>query len=137
MLMLIVCTSNARAVTLVNLINFELSSALSYHIVPPKVLKLEGVPLLYEGENLQLTCQINGIPAPSVEWYFRRQLIIPSTSGRISFPEPTVLIVKFVTLDDEGKKTQANFYFSSLKPVYFSLFKPVSLKPHKAVLTVT
>lgn len=102
------CILNARAVTLVNLFSFELSNTLSYHIVPPKVLKLEGVPLLYEGEDLQLTCQINGIPSPSVEWYFRRQLIVPSTSGRISFPEPTVLLVKFVTLDDEGKVPQSN-----------------------------
>ncbi|XP_053381258.1 hemicentin-1-like isoform X2 [Mercenaria mercenaria] len=70
--------------------------------VSPKVQKIEGVPLLYLGENIQLKCRVTGIPSPSIEWFFNRQLIVPSKDGRISIPEPTVLIVKFVTLSDEG-----------------------------------
>lgn len=70
--------------------------------VPPKVHKVDGVPLLYEGENLLLKCEVTGIPVPTVEWYFRRQLVIQSQNGRISNPDATTLSVKFVTLNDEG-----------------------------------
>ena len=70
--------------------------------VPPTVERIEGVPLLYLGEDIQLKCHVTGIPAPKIEWYFNRGLVTPSQDGRISIPEPSRLTVKFVTEDDEG-----------------------------------
>ena len=71
--------------------------------VPPVVQRIVGIPLLYQGEHLQLECHVTGIPDPLLEWYFNREPVVESNNGRITFPEHGKLSVKFVTNKDEGK----------------------------------
>ncbi|KAL4218918.1 hypothetical protein ACF0H5_021505 [Mactra antiquata] len=70
--------------------------------VPPKVHKIEGIPLLYQGEHLELTCHVTGIPFPNIDWMFNRKPLEESQNKRISFPEASVLSVKYVGLEDAG-----------------------------------
>lgn len=71
-------------------------------IVPPQVVSINGIPLLYENENLMLKCIVTGIPFPIVNWLFNQKPFMQSFNGRQSNPEPTVLNVKFVTIADAG-----------------------------------
>ncbi|WAR31029.1 DSCAM-like protein [Mya arenaria] len=70
--------------------------------VPPKVTSIEGIPLLYQGEHLQLTCRVTGIPDPLIEWFHNREQLFTSSNGRISFPEPNKLSVMFANENDAG-----------------------------------
>ena len=70
--------------------------------VPPKVERIEGVPVLYQEEDLNLKCHVTGIPYPAIEWQKNRVPVIATQNGRISFPDEESLSIKFVTVDDTG-----------------------------------
>lgn len=54
------------------------------------------------GEPLQMTCMASGIPRPNIHWYKDNQAI---TTNKKTFLHngDTVLEMKYVTVDDEGK----------------------------------
>ncbi|KAK3589280.1 hypothetical protein CHS0354_008343 [Potamilus streckersoni] len=73
--------------------------------VPPIVERIDGVPVLYQGENLTLICLGNGIPDPLAEWRLNGGLVSSTGNGRISFPGKFSVSIKFVTREDAGNYT--------------------------------
>ena len=75
---------------------------MKFSSVPPKVERIEGIPLLYQEEELNLRCHVTGIPSPVVEWQKNREPLRATQNGRISFPEENTLRIMFVTTADTG-----------------------------------
>ena len=79
-----------------------LRNSMIHFTVPPKVERIEGVPVLYQEEDLNLRCHVTGIPSPTIEWQKNRAPVRATQNGRISFPDEESLRIKFVTVEDTG-----------------------------------
>ena len=69
----------------------------------PRIQAINGEPVVYQGHDLQLTCDVSGIPTPTVKWLHLGAVVLPSLEGRVSFPVPHKMVIKYMQLADTGK----------------------------------
>ncbi|XP_077388964.1 matrix-remodeling-associated protein 5 [Festucalex cinctus] len=66
-------------------------------------LKVQSLVTVKYGELAQLTCQATGEPTPQIFWISPQNDVIPMSSDKFDIMENGMLVVKKVTLADEGK----------------------------------
>ncbi|KAJ8300040.1 hypothetical protein KUTeg_021559 [Tegillarca granosa] len=71
--------------------------------VPPWVVDIVGNPIVYENKDMELICQISGIPIPTIQWYRYGNTITASPDGRIYFPAFNRLGIKIIQTSDAGQ----------------------------------
>ncbi|XP_051927311.1 matrix-remodeling-associated protein 5 [Hippocampus zosterae] len=65
--------------------------------------KFQSLVTVKYGELAQLSCQATGEPTPQIFWISPRNDVIPMSSDKFQIMENGMLVVKKVTLADEGK----------------------------------
>lgn len=70
---------------------------------PQIQLKSQSLVTVKLGESGKLNCQATGEPTPRIMWISPRNDVIPTSSDKFQFMDNGMLIVKKVTLADEGK----------------------------------
>ena len=68
----------------------------------PLVVDIVGKTSVDIRRSLNLTCRVQGVPSPQISWMHNGTRIAADLDGRVSFPRPGALLVKFVTKSDEG-----------------------------------
>ncbi|XP_033732840.1 LOW QUALITY PROTEIN: hemicentin-1-like [Pecten maximus] len=71
--------------------------------VPPRVYRIVGNAIVYVTKDLELTCLVDGVPAPNINWKHDGHQVGPSFDGRVSFPERHRLLVKVTGPSDAGE----------------------------------
>ena len=71
-------------------------------LVLPRIVAINGDPVIYLGQVLDLTCDVRGIPTPSVKWFHGDTAVLPSLNGRILIPVMEKLVIKHVQSSDAG-----------------------------------
>ncbi|OWF49359.1 Down syndrome cell adhesion molecule homolog [Mizuhopecten yessoensis] len=71
--------------------------------VPPRVYRIVGNAIVYVTNDLELTCLVDGVPAPAINWRHDGQQLGPSFDGRVSYPERHRLLVKVAGSSDAGE----------------------------------
>lgn len=71
--------------------------------VPPSILSIAGDLDLEQGHDLYLTCKVEGVPRPSILWSVRGKTIIPTSDGRVSFPQFNSLLIQYARGEDSGE----------------------------------
>uniref|UniRef100_A0A8C5DEZ8 Ig-like domain-containing protein n=1 Tax=Gouania willdenowi TaxID=441366 RepID=A0A8C5DEZ8_GOUWI len=70
----------------------------------PKIgYKSPSVVTVNLGQSVQLSCTATGDPTPRILWISPRQEVIPASSNKFQIMEDGSLVLKKVTLADEGK----------------------------------
>ena len=69
----------------------------------PRIQAINGETVVYQGHDLQLTCDVSGIPTPTVKWLHLGAVVLPSLEGRVSLPVPHKMVIKYMQLADTGK----------------------------------
>ncbi len=74
--------------------------------VPPRVLSGPEPFTVTRGENIEITCNITGIPPPEVMWFSAEQTITPGDRyDIITTTETTTLIIKESVVEDTTEYT--------------------------------
>ncbi|XP_069120341.1 contactin-5-like isoform X2 [Argopecten irradians] len=71
--------------------------------VPPRVHRIVGNAIVYVTKDLELTCLVDGVPAPSINWRHEGIQVAPTFDGRVSFPERHRLLVRAAAISDAGE----------------------------------
>ncbi|XP_050389224.2 cell adhesion molecule DSCAML1 isoform X1 [Patella vulgata] len=95
-------------------------SAFLHINVPAHVERILGSNIVLIKQEVNLRCGAQGTPPPVVQWIHNGQIIQPTPNGRISFPSPFTIRIKFASLQDAGPITcnASNNIGSSQKSVH-------------------
>lgn len=69
-------------------------------LVPPSITVNQAVVRTNEEENIELSCQANGVPKPTIKWY-KGNGGLP-LSNRLQYTTPNTMKIKSVQLSDAG-----------------------------------
>ncbi|XP_063423731.1 cell adhesion molecule DSCAM-like [Mytilus trossulus] len=75
---------------------------LSVHVLP-RIQAINGDPVVYLNQELDLTCTVSGIPNPTIKWVHQDTAVVPSLDGRVTIPAQNKLFIKYVKVSDQGE----------------------------------
>ncbi|XP_060064415.1 titin-like, partial [Ylistrum balloti] len=85
---------------------FTLEEAQEVTEIPPEFVELLEPQMIPDGEEVTMTCRVEGTPFPTVTWYRERQEIIPSADFKITTDDTTgvcTLYIPEVFPEDAGE----------------------------------
>ncbi|CAC5391000.1 unnamed protein product [Mytilus coruscus] len=107
---------------------------LSVHVLP-RIQAINGDPVVYLNQELDLTCTVSGIPNPTIKWLHQDTAVVPSLDGRVTIPAQNKLFIKYIKVLDQGeyKCVAENFAGKTEFPITVSVIE----SPIPPVLTKT
>ena len=69
----------------------------------PVISEIGGETTVNQGNNLELVCQVTGIPKPDVTWLKDGYRLDATFDSRVSFPTPNSLKVMYLRRQDAGR----------------------------------
>ena len=71
--------------------------------VSPLIINISGESVLDQADDLDLTCEVTGIPTPSITWYHNGQELTSTTDSRVSFPKFNKMRIQYVRGYNSGE----------------------------------
>ena len=74
-------------------------------LVPPLISQITGQTVVNQGDNMELKCEVTGIPNPEISWMKNGIRLDATFDSRISFPTSNSLKIMYMRREDTAEYT--------------------------------